>query len=847
MGDNDAKALCVALTHADSEAEVIGLLSSAGYWNDPKVWRYYGDMENNFSAVGNQMSRPDAALVEKLVNSIDARLTNECLGAGIDPEGSDAPQTIQSAVAQFFGGEGDPKIMSDCAGKMSEWPSTKRTEVARGITLAATGFGPREGTRRPCFTIADTGEGQTPEMMPNTLLSLIKSNKLRIPFVQGKFNMGSTGVLPFCGEYGLQLILTRRNPKLVGSKPRHDDDQLWGFTIVRREDATGYVKHSCTTYLAPMGMQSRPGKGGVLRFRADEMLLFPEGRNAYGRAVAWGTLIKLYEYAATGYSNTNILMRDGLLSRLDILLPDVALPIRLHECRQTYAGHKGSFETTLTGLSVRLEDNKGDNLETGFPSSCPLGAENEEMTATIFAFKKGRSETYRRNEGIIFTLNGQTHGHLTLDFFRRKSVGLSYLSDSVLVLVDCSKFSVRAREKLFMASRDRLRGGPLREEIEQALEDMLKNHEGLRELKNRRRDEEIASRLEDSKPLEDILQNLLKTSPTLANFFLRGNRASNPFKTLKARSKEADYHGKQFPSYFKFKGREHGFKLQKDCHINMRCRITFETDVVNDYFSRRIDKGEFKLLFASNGNRDVATDFVGPNLNNGVATLSIRLPGNCKQGDVLTFVAQVTDPSRIELFENTFNVHVIDAHAPHGGGSGRRKPPTDQQGDDREVPAGIALPNITKVREVNWNDYAPAFDKYTALRIKHAATEGEGDDATDVYDFFVNIDNVFLKTEMKTGGGDDRVTEGRFIYGLVLIGLALLQQRAIDARQQAKRREAGEEVVEPIEASSSGNGVEDSVEGITRSVAPVLLPMIDSLGQLDVDTVSALSASGEAT
>ena len=34
-----------------------------------------------------------------------------------------------------------------------------------------------------------------------------------------------------------------------------------------------------------------------------------------------------------------------------------------------------------------------------------------------------------------------------------------------------------------MPSRDRLRGDPLREEVEQALEDMLKNHEGLRDLK----------------------------------------------------------------------------------------------------------------------------------------------------------------------------------------------------------------------------------------------------------------------------------------------------------------------------------------------------------------------------
>jgi hypothetical protein len=43
------------------------------------------------------------------------------------------------------------------------------------------------------------------------------------------------------------------------------------------------------------------------------------------------------------------------------------------------------------------------------------------MTATIYAFKKGKAETYRKHEGIIFTQNGQTHGHLTPDFYTRNS------------------------------------------------------------------------------------------------------------------------------------------------------------------------------------------------------------------------------------------------------------------------------------------------------------------------------------------------------------------------------------------------------------------------------------------
>ena len=82
------------------------------------------------------------------------------------------------------------------------------------------------------------------------------------------------------------------------------------------------------------------------------------------------------------------------------------------------------------------------------------------MTATIYAFKKDRAKTYRRNEGIIFTVNGQTHGYLTMDS-STETKSLSYLSDSILVIVDCTNISGRGRELLLMNSRESLRRGEL--------------------------------------------------------------------------------------------------------------------------------------------------------------------------------------------------------------------------------------------------------------------------------------------------------------------------------------------------------------------------------------------------
>jgi hypothetical protein len=465
------------------------------------------------------------------------------------------------------------------------------------------------------------------------------------------------------------------------------------------------------------------------------------------------------------------------------------------------------------------------------------------MTATIYAFKKDRAETYRKQEGIIFTLNGQTHGHLTPDLFRRtKTVGLSYLADSLLVVVDCSRFSGRAREDLFMNSRDRLSGGELRQELEEALEDMLKQHAGLRALKERRRREETEEKFADSKPLENILESLLQKSETLASLFLQGKRASNPFKSVKVQEEEKPYQGKVYPTFFKFLGKEYGEELHRETPHNMRSRITFETDAVNDYFSRSIDPGRFTLSMEVGGQGQPVRNYVGPNLQNGLATLSVQLPEDCNDGDELHFVAVVTDPTRLEGFENRFTVKVKLAAEPSGSAGSRRKPASKDPGGNRDVPSGITLPNIFKVHEAEWERQSRPFDKYTSLRIKDAGEETNGGgDAMTVYDFYVNVDNLYLKSEMKPTGANAELLRNRFVYGNVLLGLALLHQEELDKKLRSDDRAESEE------EETSKQNIEDRVAQFTLAVAPVLLPLIESLGGFDFEEPATADASGDAS
>lgn len=207
----DPKVICERFIHADCEADVIEILKEYEYWDNPNYWRDFGDMENNFSTAGAQQSDPIAALVEKLVNSADALLMNECQLAGLDPDEQDNPElptSVREAVAKFIQ-KLDPK--KEANGLIENMDRSERRKYAKKITLATTG-----SNSKPCITIVDQGEGQTPDMIPKTLMSLNKNNKLRVPFVHGRYNMGVLGLLGFvvviecnllCPEGTLHLLM----------------------------------------------------------------------------------------------------------------------------------------------------------------------------------------------------------------------------------------------------------------------------------------------------------------------------------------------------------------------------------------------------------------------------------------------------------------------------------------------------------------------------------------------------------------------------------------------------------------------------------------------------------------
>ena len=749
--------LCMALLHAESEDAVINVLKEYDLWSDRALWRPYGDISNNRAVVGNQQGSPVAALVEKLVNSIDAVLTAECMRKGIDPTSHEAPSSMQAAVGKF---------LSIPDGLVQNLDSRSRTYIAQRINLIACG-----SKTNPCYLIIDEGEGQNPDQFPETFLSLLRENKTKIKFVQGKYNMGGTGVLQFSGSNSFQLIISRRQQYLSDASPK------WGFTIIRRLEPGPNQPQSTYVYLAPNNQ--------ILSFEATFLPVKPgKFPYLYCEPLEAGTCIKIWNYKLPGRLKTIATL--DLRYALEQHLQAPAIPIRISERRQ-YSAHY--YDTTMSGLYSVLADNP-DNIEPGFDTGSPIEVPAVgPINLRIVVLRQGVDEKQYKS-GIFFNVNGQLHSELGRDFIIRRAK-LDYIASSMIVTVDCTNLPVRIREDLFLASRDRMRQCDERDSLEEAIIEFIKNHPGLKELNALRRQAILESGTEEE--TTKIIQNLLRSDPTLAMLFGRGMKINVPVGPL---PEPVPFEGRQFPTFFRiYREPQGGFF--KGCPRNRACQVVFETDAANDYFSRSTDPGRLESTGLA-----LLTSYP---LYNGKAYLHYSLPGNCQVGDHLHLTVSVSDISRIDSFEAAFTIRV-EADAMPSEDISRRQ-------NRSQI---IGFPEPKEVYQDQWGLHG--FNEKSAVELKHA------DD--DSLDMFINMDNLYLRNEIaRRRNMDPGVIRHRFKYGLYLLALGMLYQQ-----RQAHQNEE--------ESNGKSEETEDlkEIEEACKGMAVTLIPVITLLSEKIVNT-----------
>jgi hypothetical protein len=439
-------------------------------------------------------------------------------------------------------------------------------------------------------------------------------------------------------------------------------------------------------------------------------------------------------------------------------------------------------------------------------------------------------------------------------------VKIGRLASSLLVVIDCSKLAADAIEDLFMNSRDRLSNGDLRKAIEEQLEDVVGSHPGLKELREARRRQEISEKLDNARPLEDVLGAILKSSPSLSQLFLVGSRLSKPHPSPASNGNAGgqgtgggpgEFKGQKHPSFFHPSKLRPGQLLDRTFEIGRRCRVKFETDVENDYFGRAALKGRYfvELLEGPFEREDLDNSLT---LHDGTAYWSINIPEDkVNPGDQLTIQCSVNDDVISEPFVNIVRLRAT-AKAEHKPTDTPKPEPDPNKGHDKPggkgtgqagnqgasgpaQPDGIKLPDIVEVEEGDANWVTHGFNPETACKVIEDGTGGEAEGQQSIYTFYVNVDNLYLRTDMKTTREDVALQKAKFKYGNVLVGLALIQEWRSTRRPSNGN---GEDSTEP-------ESMDVALEKTTRALAPFLVPMIDYLGSLTTEELEGLAKVGD--
>lgn len=669
------RALFEKLLEADNETAVEAILDSEGLSTDDTKWTPYGDNESFYGVIENQQAHPVPALVEKVTNGIDAILEKKVLLDGLDPRSSDAPGSVQEALDRYFPGHRNWDL------------GDVRRQQARELQIVASG--PKMDTS---LLIYDNGVGQAPEDFASTFLSLLRGNKNDVHFVQGKYNMGGSGAIAFCGDLRYQLVASKR----------YDGSSPLGFTLLRRHppqlaEAAGR-KNTWYEYLV--------FDGSVPSVDIGELDVGLEGRK-----FITGSLLKLYSYRLPSGSRS-IISRD-LNRSLNEFLFEPALPFLTVDNEERYPDNN-ALATPVYGLKRRLE-NDGETVERHFSLESHT-AEFGKLTATVYVFKarsrgKGVKDTkrYLENEyfknsmAVLFSLNGQVHGSYTSEFITR-TLKMPLLKGYLLVHLDCSALKLAVRNELFMASRDRLKSGDTADALRKHLSNMLSNSE-LKDIAKRRRaglsvDGEDAGQLlrevTRNLPMNDAMTKILRQAFDLND--PRSGAHQEPEKKKQGTNNREKreippFDPKRYPTIFNVKGGEEQkdgtrlFTLPKGSSRT----ITFATDVENEYFDRSDEPGTMVLDVMAPGTLEHTgeprddyepgdegekLDIMRASPEDGTIKVGVRASAKMDVGEVKQIRATLSSPER--ALEQIVMVRITDPE---------RKPPVTKP--DAEPPLGI--------------------------------------------------------------------------------------------------------------------------------------------------------------
>jgi hypothetical protein len=208
------------------------------------------------------------------------------------------------------------------------------------------------------------------------------------------------------------------------------------------------------------------------------------------------------------------------------------------------------------------------------------------------------------------------------------------------------------------------------------------------------------------------------------------------------------------------------------------------------------------------------------NLVNGIATLTINMPQGVEVGTKLDFSTKIADDIIIDDFENKFTINVSDEKDYSAGGDGKRKHPTSDDKGENESEGGIALPNISCVNKDEWDSLPCSMNEETALVVIESGTI---EDKDNTFDYYLNMDNKYYLTELKSHKTESMdLLKAKYKYSMAIIGMSIVSYYQNSSKNN-----------DTVDDDQGAPSIQEATTKISSIIAPVLLPMIEALGNLD--------------
>ena len=651
----------MALLRAESEAEINDILTEVGPSAGSISWHPIDGRDTNFNVVTNQASTGAKALTELCTNMVDAILLRHTYEAGIDPASDAAPQSVIEAVRKLVSLRGAPSgILAEV-----DNPAYLKEYAESNLVIGVTGA---TDAGDPCFTFVDDGEGQRPDDFEDTFLSLSSGRKSKIPFVQGKYNMGSAGVLSFCGRRWYKLVVSRR---FDGSDP-------WGWSLMRRRPGDG-----------PPVAEYLKLDGQIPRFeRADLHPLALHDKQPDDKVRrSSGTIVKLYSYVlgrAANFRTIREALNENLISTV--------LPFRLMDYRarpdQKRGGRRaqGVDERTVSGMDFQLRrlDDEGDDTGSielaGDPLHIAEIQDPELGTVRAQAVPLPRKLpgwlTARRNRMRVYhAVNGQVQYKQGRDYISG-SCRLPGLKDRVVILVDASDLTESAHNDVWKGDRETIRQTEIGRHYESQITEAVRSSTSLKRLEDQIRNEETEQLAKQAQI--DIFQSVVSSDPHIAQLLPGGAVVRLPGQRRMGGGM-ATYQGQYSPTFVKLSGR----RLRDsgvDLEIDERRRILFKTDPTNDWLTRPDNRGSVR--FVRHDGTDVGFGF-NAELTDGILTVTIRATQDqVSVGETMETEISLVDDSMPLAVTAPVTFHAVASRPkPRNGGDGGRR---RRRGDDDE-------------------------------------------------------------------------------------------------------------------------------------------------------------------